>query len=353
MGQAQDGAMFLIHHHLLPKRLAAGLGLTASLLLGAGSALAAPAPDQVNVPGLNSTLRQVRVGPASFFTSQKRQTFTAQQTGDLVGLWIAAACTGCGAELNSFVNIHVSTATQDFLLDPPLTTWAGGNSGNLQYLPLNGALHVKAGDGVKVTFGCSPASPSCLSSFSLVATGDQYAGGGLVEVNAAAAATPLNADLVFISEMDNIVPPPAPQPAQSTGPQPTGQSQPQTVVVNDTDPALQYSGSSWGYYPGRPGAFQDVQNDVHATLNNGDSVAYTFTGTGISYVSEKSDGYGLVDVYLDGQFQQTVDANAAGVHNLGNQVLFSKSGLGAGQHTLTLVKKSGVYMLLDALVVTS
>jgi hypothetical protein len=92
---------------------------------------------------------------------------------------------------------------------------------------------------------------------------------------------------------------------------------------------------------------------VHATLTNGDSVSYTFTGSGISYVSEKSDGYGLVDIYLDGQFQQTVDANAAGVHNLGNQVLFSKSGLGAGPHTLTLVKKSGVYMLLDALVVTS
>jgi hypothetical protein len=36
-----------------------------------------------------------------------------------------------------------------------------------------------------------------------------------------------------------------------------------------------------------------------------------------------------LDVYLDGQFQQTVDANAIGVHNLGNQVLFSKNNLGA------------------------
>jgi hypothetical protein len=92
---------------------------------------------------------------------------------------------------------------------------------------------------------------------------------------------------------------------------------------------------------------------VHATLNNGDAVSYTFAGTGIAYVSEKSDGYGLVDVYLDGGFQATVDANAAGVHNLGNQVLFSKSNLVAGQHTLKLVKRSGVYMLLDALVVSS
>jgi hypothetical protein len=332
------------------KRLTVGLGLVAGLLLSAGSALAAPAADQVNVPGLNSTLRQVRVGPVSFFNSVKQQTFTAQQTGDLVGVWVAAACTGCGTEANSFVNIHVIDGKQDVLLDPPLSTWAGGNSGNLQYVSLNGPLPVKAGDTVRLTFGCSPASPGCLSSFSLVATaGDQYAGGALVDITNGVT-TPLNADLVFISQMDNIVPPPTPQPAQSTGP--TVQPQPR-ITLNDTDPSLQYSGSAWGYYPGRPTSFQDLQNDVHATLNNGDSVSYTFTGTGIAYVSEKSDGYGLVDVYLDGQLQQTVDANAVGVHNLGNQVLFSETGLSAGQHTLKLVKKSGVYMLIDALVVNS
>jgi hypothetical protein len=333
-------------NHNLVKRLAVGLGLAASLLVGASSALAAPAPDQVNVPGLGSTLRQVRVGPASFFSSEKQETFTAQQTGDLVGVWIAAACTGCGTDPNSFVNIHVATSTFDDLLDPPLSTWSGGNSGNLQYLPIDPVLPVKAGENVRLTFGCSPASPSCLSSFSLVTTQGQHAGRSLVDISNAAAGVLLNADLVFISEMDNVVAPPTPQPAQSSAPQP------HTATVNDTDSALQYSGAGWGYYPGRPASFQDAQNDVHATLNNGDAVSYSFTGTGISYVSEKSDGYGLVDVYLDGQFQATVDANAAGVHNLGNQVLFAKSGLGSGQHTLKLVKRSGVYMLIDALVTT-
>ena len=121
--------------------------------------------------------------------------------------------------------------------------------------------------------------------------------------------------------------------------------------VNDTDPAISYAGTGWAYYPGRPASFGDLNNDVHATTSNGEWVSYTFTGASISYVSEKSDGYGLVDVYVDDQFQQTVDANAAGVHHQGGQVLFSKTGLSAGQHSIKLVKKSGVYMLLDAFVV--
>ena len=120
-------------------------------------------------------------------------------------------------------------------------------------------------------------------------------------------------------------------------------------LVNDTDARLQYSGGGWGYYGGRPTTVFDLQNDVHATTNTGDSVAYTFSGTGIAYISEKSDGYGLVDVYIDGALQTTVDANAAGVHNQGSQILFSTSGLPVGQHTIKLVKKSGVYMLVDAL----
>ncbi len=122
-----------------------------------------------------------------------------------------------------------------------------------------------------------------------------------------------------------------------------------TQLVNDTDTRLQYGGTGWALYGNRPSAVFDLHNDVHATMNNGDSVAYSFTGTGIEYISEKSDGYGLVDVYLDGSLQTTVDANAAGIHNAGSQILFSRSGLAAGQHTIKLVKKSGVYMVLDAL----
>src|SRR5690242_18885071 len=80
------------------------LGALASPLAVA-PALAATA-DVVNVPGVNSATRLVAVGPGSFFTSEKQQTFTAQQTGNLVGVWVAAACSNCGSDLNAFVNVH-------------------------------------------------------------------------------------------------------------------------------------------------------------------------------------------------------------------------------------------------------
>ena len=37
------------------------------------------------------------------------------------------------------------------------------------------------------------------------------------------------------------------------------------TTVNDTDPAIAYSGSGWGYYPSRPSSLGDLGNDVHAT----------------------------------------------------------------------------------------
>lgn len=133
--------------------------------------------------------------------------------------------------------------------------------------------------------------------------------------------------------------PPVPAPAPKN---------PAAMTINDTDAHIVYSGSAWGYYAGRPASFNDIDNDVHATLHNGDSVSYTFTGTAVSYISEKSAGYGKVAVYIDGRYWTTVNADSATARNMGGQVLYSKSGLSFGRHTIKLVKKSGVYMLLDA-----
>ncbi|MGW2487925.1 hypothetical protein ACWCV9_11955 [Streptomyces sp. NPDC001606] len=116
--------------------------------------------------------------------------------------------------------------------------------------------------------------------------------------------------------------------------------------VDDTDPAITYTGS-WSSSSGRN--LGDLSNDVHATTTNGDSVSYTFTGTGIDVLSETNTDEGGIDVYLDGAKVQSV--SASGSSRLAQQVVASVSGLTKGRHTIKLVKTGGTTMLLDGFTV--
>ena len=120
---------------------------------------------------------------------------------------------------------------------------------------------------------------------------------------------------------------------------------PVSGTVNDTDSTVSYSGSGWGYYPNRGAG--DFGDDVHATYANGDSVSFRFTGSGVSYVAETNADEGKVAVFIDGVLKQTVDCASAS--RAAQQTLYSINSLAAGPHTLTLVKQSGGYMLLDAI----
>ncbi|MFF7994269.1 right-handed parallel beta-helix repeat-containing protein [Kitasatospora xanthocidica] len=113
-------------------------------------------------------------------------------------------------------------------------------------------------------------------------------------------------------------------------------------TLNDNAPGITYTGS-WSVSSNRP--FGDYGNDVHYTLTNGDSVSFTFTGTGVDYVTEKNSDQGLVDVYLDDALQATADTSNP--TRLAQQTVYSARNLTAGSHTLRVVKKSGTYMLLD------
>src|SRR2546429_9704385 len=74
--------------------------------------------------------------------------------------------------------------------------------------------------------------------------------------------------------------------------------------VNDTDPAIAYSGS-WGYSTGRN--MGDLGNDVHYTTTDRDPMSYLFTGTGIDVLAESHSGEGGVDVYVHGVKNQSVN----------------------------------------------
>jgi len=118
--------------------------------------------------------------------------------------------------------------------------------------------------------------------------------------------------------------------------------------VNDTASGISYSGSGWGYSSGR--GYGDFQGDVHSTQNNGDSVSYSFTGSGIQVLSESNSDEGTIGVYIDGSLNETVNASTSG-QRVAQDAVATITGLNPGNHTVKLVKQSGTWMLLDAFVV--
>lgn len=139
-----------------------------------------------------------------------------------------------------------------------------------------------------------------------------------------------------VSVFDSSQGEPAPQPGASN-----------VVAVNDTDPAIAYSGN-WGYSSGR--GLGDHQDDVHYAEANGAAFQYTFTGTGIDWVTETHSSQGEAEVYLDGVLVDTVDTYLDPAGGRGaQQVVYSVRDLEEGSHVLRVVKKSGQFMLLDRL----
>ena len=131
-----------------------------------------------------------------------------------------------------------------------------------------------------------------------------------------------------------------PAPPSTSGPD-------RTITVDDTDQAIAYTGT-WNNSAGR--GLGDYQDGVHWTEHAGDSFSYSFTGTGISYLTEIDSSEGDADVYIDGSFVKTVNASSDASHpHVPQQAVFSTTGLTDGQHTLKVVMKSGQFMLLDRL----
>jgi len=107
-------------------------------------------------------------------------------------------------------------------------------------------------------------------------------------------------------------------------------------TYDDTNSALDYSGTwthagaSSGYTSG------DYDQTESWSTQAGASMTLDFTGTAVQWIGPKNTNGGIADVYLDGTLAATVDTySPAG--KLFQQVLFSKTGLSAGSHTLEIV----------------
>lgn len=100
-------------------------------------------------------------------------------------------------------------------------------------------------------------------------------------------------------------------------------------LVDDWDASLIYSGT-W-------------HNDSSSTFLNGTarytsdtnaSVSFTFTGTAIQWYGQNDTNFGTAKVYIDGILAETVNVNGP---MISQKLLFSRTGLPAGEHTILVV----------------
>ena len=114
-------------------------------------------------------------------------------------------------------------------------------------------------------------------------------------------------------------------------------------MVNDTE--LSYD-ANWYHTTSR--GYGDYNDDTHHTTTVGATAQYTFTGTGVEYLSERNGDMGNVDVYIDNGFQANVNLYVSGARQA-QQVVYAKTGLANGSHTIRIVNRTTSVAIVDAL----
>ncbi|MDF2537839.1 MAG: hypothetical protein K0S76_860 [Herbinix sp.] len=125
-----------------------------------------------------------------------------------------------------------------------------------------------------------------------------------------------------------------------------GEAQETYEYINNNAIGIEYVGS-WSLANNR--GMGDYNNDVHYSTIDGDYVEYSFTGTGITFITETNNDEGTIDVFIDEVLQTTIDCKAGA--RAVQQEVYTISGLTESAHKIKLVKKSGEYMLVDAFMV--
>lgn len=123
------------------------------------------------------------------------------------------------------------------------------------------------------------------------------------------------------------------------------------ALVNQTTKDASYSGTGWQRSTNRN--FGDLGNDVEATSQDGDSMSYTFRGTGLEVLGETGSDGGSFNVYVDGKqdVRQQFSGSTGGNTRLAQQVIYSVQGLSQAEHVVKIVKTGGAQLNIDGFVV--
>ena len=121
-----------------------------------------------------------------------------------------------------------------------------------------------------------------------------------------------------------------------------------TMRTQGNSSALSYSGS---WYTVSQASFSS--GSAVEALDAGSKATFSFTGAGVRWIGYRDEWSGKANVYLDGQFQITVDTYAS--PSQAQTVIWSASGLSAASHTLTIevsgdhsVSSAGSWVWIDA-----
>lgn len=85
-----------------------------------------------------------------------------------------------------------------------------------------------------------------------------------------------------------------------------------------------------------------------ATQTKESSAELSFDGTGVDYVAQKSNGYGIVDIYLDGVQQQSANLAVDDFPVLFGVVVFARHNLPSGKHVIKIVNRGDARVNLES-----
>src|SRR5690606_25482827 len=117
------------------------------------------------------------------------------------------------------------------------------------------------------------------------------------------------------------------------------------ILVNNTEPGISYNGQ-WELSSDR--GTGDYKQDVHHTKRDGDSFSFSFVGNSIVFATSKAADQGDVEVFLDDMSQGVFSTHDPYKRQV-QEVIFEKHDLAPGKHVLKVVKRSGMYMLVDVI----
>jgi len=121
--------------------------------------------------------------------------------------------------------------------------------------------------------------------------------------------------------------------------------------VEDDSPALTWTGA-WS----RNGLAANSGGSARLAMDAGAEVRFAFSGTSASWIGYRDEWCGIARVFVDGELQATVDTYASPAE--AQATLYTVSGLGRGNHTLTIhatgtksAASAGAWIWVDAFAV--